>query len=102
MSLKRKVPDTITSWIVTGFSVDSVTGLGITKEAKKLTVFQPFFISLNLPYSVKRGEVITVPCTVFNYMDNDVNAILTLENEHNEFEFIDDQKAGKIQIWVFV
>lgn len=100
MNFKKRVPDTITSWIVTGFSIDPVTGLGLTREPSKLTVFQPFFVSLNLPYSVKRGEVVTIPCTVFNYLETDVEAELTLENENNEFEFMagegEDRKAGKI------
>lgn len=89
MNFKKRTPDTVTSWIITGFSIDPVTGLALTNESKKLTVFQPFFISLNLPYSIKCGEVVTISCIVFNYMDDDIVAALTLENKHNEFEFID-------------
>lgn len=106
MNLRRKVPDSITSWIITGFSINSADGLGLIKEPKKLTVFQPFFISLNLPYSVKRGETVIIPCTIFNYMDNDVEATVTLENKNNEFVYIDSQKGnrkgGKTIICVFL
>lgn len=83
------MPDTITSWVITGFSVDPVTGLGLTKNPSKLEVFQPFFVSLNLPYSIKRGEVVSVPIVVFNYMEQDVNAEVTLHNEDQDFEFVE-------------
>lgn len=66
-----------------------MTGLGITKTPLKLCVQQQFLVSLNLPYSVKRGEVLTIPCSVFNYLQNDIEAEVTLENEHNEFDFVD-------------
>lgn len=89
-TLTKKVPDTITSWVITALSVNPKTGLGLTKNPKMLKVFQPFFVSLNLPYSVKRGEVVAIPVVLFNYLETDVNADLTLHNENGEFEFIDD------------
>lgn len=92
LTLTRKVPDTITSWVITAFSLDSKTGLGLTKNPKSFKVFQPFFVSLNLPYSVKRGEVVAVPAVLFNYLDTDVTAELTLQNENGDFELVDDMK----------
>ena len=86
-SISKKVPDTITSWIITGFSIDPNTGLGLTKAPRMLNVFQPFFVSTNLPYSIKRGEVVSIPVVVFNYMDVDQQAEVTLVNSENEFEF---------------
>lgn len=87
--LKKKVPDTLTSWVLTGFSIDPVNGLGITKTPAKLKVFQPFFVSLNLPYSIKRGEIVTIPCNIFNYLDSDVDVEVILYNDYEEFEFVD-------------
>lgn len=83
----KKVPDTITSWIITGFSVDPITGLGLTRQPSKFNVFQPFFVSTNLPYSIKRGEVVAIPVVVFNYMESDHRAEVTLFNSEGEFEF---------------
>lgn len=88
------MPDTITSWIITGFSLDPITGLGLTKESKSLQVFQPFFVSLNLPYSVKRGEVISIPVGIFNYLEEDFDVEVTLHNTDQELEFI--QMANEI------
>jgi CD109 antigen len=85
--LIKKVPDTITSWIITGFSLDPATGLGLTKQPTKFNVFQPFFVTTNLPYSIKRGEVVSIPFVVFNYMDQDQETEVTFFNSDQEFEF---------------
>ncbi|GAB0100917.1 CD109 [Sergentomyia squamirostris] len=86
-TLKKKVPDTITSWVITGFAIDPITGFGMTQNPRTLKVFQPFFVSTNLPYSVKRGEVVSIPIVVFNYMESDVETEVTLDNVNQEFEF---------------
>lgn len=67
--------------------MDPITGLGLTQRPSKLKVFQPFFVSTNLPYSVKRGEVVSIPIVVFNYLDKDQNAEVTLHNNEQEFVF---------------
>ena len=35
--------------------------------------FKPFFVSLNLPYSVIRGEEVVLQGNIFNYMGQDVD-----------------------------
>lgn len=93
-TIHKKVPDTLTSWVITGFSLDPISGLGLTKEPRSLQVFQPFFVSLNLPYSVKRGEVISIPVGVFNYLDDDFDVEVTLHNTDQELEFV--QMANEV------
>jgi CD109 antigen len=88
-NVSKKVPDTITSWIISGFSLSSFYGLGISDPTTKLTVFQPFFVTLNLPYSIKRGEILNVQVLVFNYIDSEQHAEVTFFNDENEFEFLD-------------
>lgn len=34
-------------------------------------MFRPFFIRLNLPYSVKRGEQFALQVLVFNYLEDE-------------------------------
>lgn len=51
-------------------------------------MFQPFFISLDLPYSVKRGEVVSIPVGVFNYLDDEFDVEVTLHNTDQELEFV--------------
>uniref|UniRef100_A0A669EQ82 Alpha-2-macroglobulin n=1 Tax=Oreochromis niloticus TaxID=8128 RepID=A0A669EQ82_ORENI len=64
--MEKTTPDTITKWAAGAFCVSSV-GFGVAPNTG-LTVFQPFFVSLTLPYSVIRGEVFTLKATVFNYL----------------------------------
>lgn len=54
----------------------------------QVRVFRPFFASLDLPYSVIRGETVAIPVVVFNYMNKDVDAEVTLENS-DQFNFAD-------------
>lgn len=68
MRHKTTVPDTITSWITSAFAMNEAEGLGVAPTTAKLEVFRPFFIRLNLPYSVKRGENLALQVLVFNYM----------------------------------
>ncbi|XP_075152774.1 CD109 antigen-like [Haematobia irritans] len=88
-TITKKIPDTITSWIITGFSLNETTGFGMTKDSTKIRVFQPFFLSTNLPYSIKRGEVIKIPIVVFNYMETDLDAEITMNNDEDEYEFVE-------------
>lgn len=60
VTLHKMVPDTITSWLVSAFQIDKRTGLRLGTSPAKLTVFRPFFIDLNLPYSVVKGEVLVL------------------------------------------
>ncbi|XP_065357347.1 thioester-containing protein 1 allele R1 isoform X2 [Calliphora vicina] len=98
----KKIPETITSWVLTAFSLNPTKGLGVTKDQTKITTFLPFFISIRLPYSVKRGEVINVPALVFNYLDKALDVEVTLDNSDDEYEFtefsnevITEQKRSK-------
>lgn len=77
--------------MISAFSVDSVRGLGLMDEPKALKVFQPFFVSVNLPFSVIRDEVVTVPIVVQSYLDETVVAVVTVHNEDADFEFFDDE-----------
>lgn len=59
------VPDTITTWETEAFCLSS-QGFGLAPR-KEITVFQPFFLELSLPYSIVRGEQFELKATVFNY-----------------------------------
>lgn len=75
--------------MITGFALDPINGIGLTQQPKHLRVFKPFFVSVDLPYSVKRGEVLSVPIVVFNYMDRSTNAEVTLHNVEQDFEYVE-------------
>ncbi|KAG7209379.1 hypothetical protein KM043_015478 [Ampulex compressa] len=86
VELHRAVPDSITSWVITAFSMNDIHGLGLMDEPRKLKVFRPFFISMDLPYSVIRGEIVAIQIVVFNYMNKDLTVEVLLTNE-GQFDF---------------
>ncbi|KAG9509989.1 CCR4-NOT transcription complex subunit 1, partial [Fragariocoptes setiger] len=81
------VPDTITSWTISAFAIDTDTGLGVAERTAELSVFRPFFVKLNLPYSVIRGESVNIQAIVFNYSKRRQTATVTLDNLRAQFEF---------------
>lgn len=85
--ISSTVPDTITSWVISAFALDTLTGLGIAPSQAKVTVFRPFFVTASLPYSVLRGESVAIQCVVFNYNNKPVEAEVTMENRRGDFVF---------------
>jgi len=67
-NVDTKVPDTITQWIGNAVCLNDEDGLGVSPPAT-LTAFQPFFVSMNLPYSVIRTERLQIKLTVANYLN---------------------------------
>ncbi|XP_073719211.1 complement C4 isoform X2 [Misgurnus anguillicaudatus] len=59
-------PDSITTWEIQAVGISSRKGFCIA-EPKPLKVFQDFFVSVTLPYSVKRNEQLQVKAVVYNY-----------------------------------
>ena len=68
-SMDVTIPDTITTWVIQAFSVGSKTGLGVAKPYDMIA-FKLFFVQLNLPYSMIRGEQVMLSATVFNFGKN--------------------------------
>ncbi|XP_005073815.1 CD109 antigen isoform X1 [Mesocricetus auratus] len=81
------VPDSITSWVASAFVISEDLGLGLTTAPAELQAFQPFFINLNLPYSVIRGEEFALEVTIFNYL-NDTTKVVVLIGESDDFDVI--------------
>ncbi|RMC13369.1 hypothetical protein DUI87_10904 [Hirundo rustica rustica] len=73
------VPDTITSWVASAFVISENGGLGVTTAPVELGVFQPFFIFLNLPYSVIRGEQFILEVNIFNYLKEEAEVAVILD-----------------------
>uniref|UniRef100_UPI0037E96FAE alpha-2-macroglobulin-like n=1 Tax=Semicossyphus pulcher TaxID=241346 RepID=UPI0037E96FAE len=69
------VPDTITTWETEAFCLSS-QGFGLAPR-KEITVFQPFFLELSLPYSIIRGENFELKATVFNYLSSCIMVTVT-------------------------
>lgn len=60
-----------------------------------MKTFQPFFVRLNLPYSVKRGEQLGLQVLIFNYLDKEQQVDIELKQPSNAtFDLI--EKDGKV------
>ncbi|ETE63520.1 antigen, partial [Ophiophagus hannah] len=82
------VPDTITSWVASAFIISENLGLGVMKIPIELEVFQPFFVSLNLPPSVIRGEQFILEVNIFNYLKESTEVTVTLDTSESFEIFI--------------
>lgn len=68
--------DSITTWRLSASAVTAAGRLGATQLPLK--VFQPFFVELNLPTTLTRGDEVGVPVVVYNYLDRPQTVTLTL------------------------
>ncbi|KAG8221830.1 hypothetical protein J437_LFUL003464 [Ladona fulva] len=69
VELEHTTPHTITEWIGHATCLSTKTGLGTSSPAN-LNVFQPFFVEATMPYSVKRGELLRLKVSVFNFLSH--------------------------------
>uniref|UniRef100_A0A8C8CX71 Alpha-2-macroglobulin-like n=1 Tax=Oncorhynchus tshawytscha TaxID=74940 RepID=A0A8C8CX71_ONCTS len=75
LDMPLTVPDTITTWETEAFCL-APGGFGLAPPVE-LTVFQPFFLELTLPYSIIRGEHFELKATVFNYLSKCIMVSVT-------------------------
>ena len=66
-TLKVDVPDSITTWMLRAVAISKEYGLGVAES--QLVTFQPFFLTIDLPYSAIRGEEFPVKVAIYNYLD---------------------------------
>ncbi|XP_005452481.2 CD109 antigen isoform X2 [Oreochromis niloticus] len=89
------VPDSITTWTATAFVMSENLGLGIVEQPAELTVFQDFFLSLNLPAFIIRGEELLLEIILFNYLQQDQKVTVTVaQSETFEFIFPDNEQPS--------
>ncbi|MGI5835835.1 MAG: alpha-2-macroglobulin family protein [Chloroflexota bacterium] len=72
------VPDSITTWMMRAVALSKGAGLGITEA--QLQVLQPFFVTVDLPYSVIRGEEFPVKVALYNYQNSTEEFVVELES----------------------
>ena len=93
-SVKVTVPDTITTWMLRAVALSKQNGLGVAED--QLRAFQPFFISVDLPYSAIRGEEFPVSVAIYNYLDKTQSVVVQIENA-DWFDLLDEsQKTVEI------
>ncbi|XP_055839390.1 thioester-containing protein 1 allele S3-like [Episyrphus balteatus] len=98
LNFMENTPDSITTWAITGFSLNPNTGLTLTKDPTNLKVFQEFFISMDLPSLVKEGEIIEVSVYLRNHINQEAWTNVTIESEKEGLEFFEhpEEKSKEI------
>lgn len=76
-TLDLPLADSITTWRLSASAVTATGQLGATQS--EIKVFQPFFVDLNLPVSLTRGDEVSVPVVVYNYLAKPQTVELKLE-----------------------
>ena len=56
-------------------AINNQTGLGLATPLRIVSE-KNFFVTLRMPYSVKRGEQVSLVATVFNYDENGIEQLL--------------------------
>ena len=69
------LPGTITTWVMQAVAINNQTGLGLATPLRIVSE-KNFFVTLKMPYSVKRGEQVSLVATVFNYDENGIDQLL--------------------------
>ncbi|KAF0299708.1 Alpha-2-macroglobulin-like protein 1 [Amphibalanus amphitrite] len=75
--ISTTMPDTITSWVASAFCSGLRSGFGLSDTATIVT-FKPFFAQIQVPYSVKRGELLRLKVSVFNFLSSDLSVAVVL------------------------
>ncbi|CAG2102777.1 unnamed protein product [Medioppia subpectinata] len=105
IGIRSTVPDSITSWKVTAFALHPEKGLGLTTNPAYVTVFRPFFLKLNLPYSVKRNETSEFHVLLFNYKNETLDITLDVyqnsTDKHKTMIKIDIYKHVVVDLLMF-
>jgi hypothetical protein len=76
-SLDFPLADSITTWRLSTSAVTADGRLGAAQTG--IRVFQPFFVDLNLPVALTRGDEVAVPVVVYNYLAEPQTVELRLE-----------------------
>ncbi len=99
-SLTIDLADSITTWRLSASAISAEGQLGGTESP--IRVFQPFFVDLNLPVSLTRGDEVAVPAVVYNYLDKPLSVELRMDKA-TWFERLDpptqklDLAAGEVR-----
>ncbi|XP_041063636.1 CD109 antigen [Carcharodon carcharias] len=93
VTLQRTVPDSLTTWIASAFAISKNQGLQLAMTPAELEVFKSFFLEMNLPYSITRGEQLILEINIFNYLQQTLEVWVTVEmNDLFDFVIIPDEK----------
>lgn len=72
------LPDSITTWEIQVVTLSATTGLCVVQPSE-IIAFKKAFVSLKLPYAVKKYEQISISPVIYNYDDNPLRIAVHME-----------------------
>ncbi|XP_026856595.2 CD109 antigen [Electrophorus electricus] len=95
-SFPLTVPNSMMSWVATAFVISKNLGLGLSAPVE-LEVFKHFFLYLNLPPYIIRGEVLLLEVSIFNRVDWHLEVVVILD-ESNMFDLVTSEGAVSLAV----
>lgn len=91
VEVTKKVSDKMAAWYISGFSINHQYGLALATP-QKLIAFKQFFIKMDLPHSIKVGEILEIEILVYNFLieDRGLNVFIIMHNDNDQFEFVNN------------
>ena len=90
-TVSAEAPDSITTWMLRAVSLSKEYGLGVAEA--EMRVFQPFFVSVDLPYSAVRGEEFPVKVALYNYLDTEQQFFVELAGS-DDYMLLDEAEKS--------
>jgi uncharacterized protein YfaS (alpha-2-macroglobulin family) len=91
-SLDIDLADSITTWRLSASAVTADGRLGAASDAIK--VFQPFFVDVNLPVSLTRGDEVSMPVIVSSYLSRPQTVTIELKPA-DWYELLEGERATR-------
>ncbi|XP_064619848.1 complement C3-like [Lineus longissimus] len=82
-TLVRELPDSITTWVISGVSVSESAGMCVAKPIN-VTAKKEFFVHADLPYAAVRGEQLEVKATVYNFGRNRITTNVWMKADRSK------------------
>jgi hypothetical protein len=87
--------DSITTWRLSAGAVTADGRLGTMQSS--LRVFQPFFVDCNLPLALTRGDEVSVPVVISNYLGEEQEVEVQLQQEA-WFELLEASPQQRLRV----
>ncbi|XP_030376715.1 CD109 antigen-like [Scaptodrosophila lebanonensis] len=86
-----RVPDSITNWQLSAFAMHPIAGLSLLSPPIEIISSKPFFMTTNMPDSIKRGEILKLPLVCFNKRNISINVIISLRRAPASFDLLTEK-----------
>ncbi|XP_050294787.1 CD109 antigen [Anthonomus grandis grandis] len=92
------VPARPVHWMVSAFSMSPTSGFGMLQKAIEYVGVLPFYINVEMPNTCMQGEQVGIRVTVFNYMEDEMEATVVLKGSQ-DYKFVHVEENGFVRAY---